>query len=391
MHKFKFSAEELEQYFLDIMAGRRRNRIDRVVRCVLFVASRFYRMAVQFRHWLYDKRFIRNQALGCLVVSIGNLTCGGTGKTPVVEVFARSLSARGRKVAILSRGYRRKKRSFWEKLMHAFHSGEMELPPQVVSDGKNLLMDSEHAGDEPYMLASNLPDVAVVVDKDRVKSGIHAIDEFETDVIILDDGFQYLRLKPHINIVLVDSTAPFGNGHVLPRGILREPIKNIRRADYIFLTKSDGSHKNQHLKRFLRRHTRRAEIIECCHRPRHLVKLFTERENVELEFLKGKKVAALSAIARPESFEEFLEQLGAVLVARDHFADHHRYSQQEIIDFINTAKSHGAEMIVTTEKDAVRIPHIERCDVPIYYLRIQIDILSGKESFDQCISRICFM
>lgn len=275
--------------------------------------------------------------------------------------------------------------------MHAFHSGEMELPPQVVSDGKNLLMDSEHAGDEPYMLASNLPDVAVVVDKDRVKSGIHAIDEFETDVIILDDGFQYLRLKPHINIVLVDSTAPFGNGHVLPRGILREPIKNIRRADYIFLTKSDGSHKNQHLKRFLRRHTRRAEIIECCHRPRHLVKLFTERENVELEFLKGKKVAALSAIARPESFEEFLEQLGAVLVARDHFADHHRYSQQEIIDFINTAKSHGAEMIVTTEKDAVRIPHIERCDVPIYYLRIQIDILSGKESFDQCISRICFM
>ena len=391
MHKFKLSAEELEQYFLDLMAGRRRKWYDRVITCLLFVASRFYRMAVQFRHWLYDKRVIRNQALGCLVVSIGNLSCGGTGKTPVVEVFARSLSQKGRKVAILSRGYRRKKRTFWEKLVHAFNSGEMEFPPQVVSDGNDLLMDSEHAGDEPYMLASNLPDVAVVVDKNRVKSGIHAIDEFETDVIILDDGFQYLRLKPHINIVLVDSTAPFGNGHVLPRGILREPIKNIRRADYIFLTKSDGSHKNQHLKRFLRRHTRRAEIIECCHRPRHLVKLFTERESVDLEFLKGKKVAALSAIARPESFEEFLEQLGAELVTKDHFADHHRYSQQEIIDFINTAKSSGAEMIVTTEKDAVRIPHIERCDVPIYYLRIQIDILSGKESFDQCISRICFM
>lgn len=391
MHKFKFSAEGFEQYFLDLMAGKRRNWFDRAVVCLLFVASRFYRMAVQFRHWLYDKRVIRNQALGCLVVSIGNLSCGGTGKTPVVEVFARSLSAKGRKVAILSRGYRRKKRSFWEKLAHAFHSGEMELPPQVVSDGRNLLMDSEHAGDEPYMLASNLPDVAVVVDKDRVKSGIHAIDEFETDVIILDDGFQYLRLKPHINIVLVDSTDPFGNGHVLPRGILREPIKNIRRADYIFLTKSDGTHKNQHLKRFLRRHTRRAEIIECCHRPRHLVKLFTDRECEDLEFLKGKKVAALSAIARPESFEDFLEQLGAELVVKDHFADHHRYTRQEIIDFVNTAKNSGAEIIVTTEKDAVRIPHIERCDVPIYYLRIQIDILSGKESFDQCISRICFM
>ncbi|MBR7156561.1 MAG: tetraacyldisaccharide 4'-kinase, partial [Lentisphaeria bacterium] len=381
MHKFKFTAEELEQYFLDLMAGRRRRWYDRVIICLLFVASRFYRMAVQFRHWLYDKRFIRNQALGCLVVSIGNLSCGGTGKTPVVEVFARSLSQKGRKVAILSRGYRRKKRTFREKLAHAFNSGEMELPPQVVSDGSNLLMDSEHAGDEPYMLASNLPDVAVVVDKNRVKSGIHAIDEFETDVIILDDGFQYLKLKPHINIVLVDSTDPFGNGHVLPRGILREPIKNIRRADYIFLTKSDGSHKNSHLKRFLRRHTRRAEIIECCHKPQHLVKLFSNREEKPLSFLDGKKVAALSAIARPESFEGFLEQLGAELVAKDHFADHHRYTQQEIIDFINTAKASGAEMVVTTEKDAVRIPHIERCDVPIYYLRIQIDILSGKESF----------
>ena len=391
MHKFKLSAEELEQYFLDLMAGRRKRWYDRVITCLLFAASRVYRMVVQFRIWLYDKRVIRNQALGCLVVSIGNLSCGGTGKTPVVEVFARSLSAKGRKVAILSRGYRRKKRSFWEKLYHAFHSGEMELPPQVVSDGENLLMDSEHAGDEPFMLASNLHDVAVIVDKDRVKSGIHAIDEFQTDIIILDDGFQYLKLKPHINIVLVDSTDPFGNGHVLPRGILREPIKNIRRADYIFLTKSDGSNKLRHLKRFLCLRAADDFAAECCHRPQYLVKLFTGREREELTFLNGRKVAALSAIARPESFENFLEQLGAELVAKDHFADHHRYTRQEIIDFVNAAKAAGAEMVVTTEKDAVRIPHLERCDVPIYYLRIQIDILSGKESFDQCISRICFM
>ena len=121
------------------------------------------------------------------------------------------------------------------------------------------------------------------------------------------------------------------------------------------------------------------------------MKLFTDREREELSFLNGRKVAALSAIARPESFENFLEQLGAKLVTKDHFADHHRYSRQEIIDFVNAAKAAGAEMVVTTEKDAVRIPHLERCDVPIYYLRIQIDILSGKESFDQCISRICFM
>ena len=168
MHKFKLSAEELEQYFLDLMAGKRRRWFDRMITCLLFVASRFYRMAVQFRHWLYDKRFIRNQALGCLVVSIGNLSCGGTGKTPVVEVFARSLAAQGRRVAILSRGYRRKKQTLKDKLCHIFRHGEMELPPQVVSDGSKVLMDSEHAGDEPFMLASNLPNVAVVVDKNRV-------------------------------------------------------------------------------------------------------------------------------------------------------------------------------------------------------------------------------
>ena len=372
------------------MAGRRKSLPDQIMVALLFIASRFYRMGIQFRNWMYDKRIIRNHALGCLVVSIGNLTCGGTGKTPVVEVFARTLSAKGRRVAILSRGYRSKKRSIWFRLSHLFTEQEIELPPKVVSDGQNLLLNSEFAGDEPYMLASNLKNVAVLVDKDRVKSGVYTINNFETDVIILDDGFQYLMLKPHINIVLVDSTDPFGNGHVLPRGILREPIKNIRRADYIFLTKSDGSHKLEHLKNFLRRHTRRAEIIECCHKPKHLVKLFTG-EQMPLEMLSGLKVAALSAIARPESFEGFLEQLGAQLVLRDHYADHHRYTQQEIIDFINQAKAAGAEYIVTTEKDAVRIPKLDRCDVPLIYLRIQIDILSGQENFDQCISRICFM
>ena len=392
MHsRFKFKGEDFEQYFLELMDGRRKEWYDRILIDILFVASRFYRMAIQFRIWMYDKRVIRNHALGCLVVSIGNLSCGGTGKTPVVEVFARTLSEKGRKVAILSRGYRSKKRSFLFRLMQRFRSQKIELPPKVVSDGHNLLLESDYAGAEPYMLASNLRKVAVLVDKDRVKSGLYAVEQYQSDVIILDDGFQYLMLKPHINIVLVDSTDPFGNGNTLPRGILREPIKNIRRADYIFLTKSDGSHKLRHLKNFLRRHTRRAEIIECCHKPKHLVKMFSSGEVEPLEKLKGAKVAALSAIAKPESFERFLVQLGAELVLKDHYADHHRYTQQEIIDFINQAKAAGAEFIVTTEKDGVRIPKVDRCDVPLYYLRIEIDILSGRESFDQCISRICFL
>jgi tetraacyldisaccharide 4'-kinase len=383
--------EHMEQYFLDLMAGKRKGFWDKIVTGVLFIASRFYRMAIQFRIWLYAKRIYRHRAIGCLVVSVGNLSCGGTGKTPVVEVFARTLSNQGRKVAILSRGYRSKERSVKDKWIAKFSSQKNEVPPKVVSDGKDLLLDSEYAGDEPYMLASNLKDVMVLVDRDRVKAGLYAIEEYGADTLILDDGFQYLRLKPHINIMLVDSTDPFGNHHVLPRGILREPIKNIRRADYIFLTKSNGGNHLRHLKTFLRHHNRRAEIIECCHKPCYLEKVYEKGHKEKLSFLKGKRVAALSAIACPESFENFLRGLGGEIVYGKHFADHHRYTQQEIIDYINQAKSAGAEIIVTTEKDAVRMPRLDRRDIPSYFLRVEIDILSGQESFDQSIARICFL
>lgn len=383
--------EDTQGYFLHIINRKRHIGFDMITSSVLFVCSRFYRIAIQFRIWLYEKRIIRYKTLGCLVVSVGNVTCGGTGKTPVVEVFARTLSQKGRKVAVLSRGYKSKDRSFLEKAQQIFHSKKHEVPPRVVSDGQNLLLNSSTAGDEPYMLASNLKDVIVLVDKDRVKSGKYAINEYGVDTLILDDGFQYLDLKPRLNILLVDSTFPFHNHSVLPRGLLREPIKNIRRADYIFLTKSNGSNKIRHLKNFIRRHNRKAEIVECRHKPMYLEDIYTKDKRLPLEHLKGKKIAALSGIACPESFEAFLEKTGAKIVYKHDYADHHRYSQQEIIDFINNAKKAGVEIIVTTEKDAVRIPRLDRRDIPMFFMRVEIDIISGRESFDQCITRICFI
>jgi len=385
------AGEKLEQFFLEVIREKRHDAAGTFLKAILFLASRIYQRAVMFRLWMYDNRVIRNRAIGCLVVSIGNVTCGGTGKTPVVEVFARSLSQKGRRVAVLSRGYRSRDRSLLSKLQKKFSSKKMEVPPRVVSDGQNLLLDSVRAGDEPFMLASNLKNVAVLVDKDRVKSGLYAIEEFGTDTLILDDGFQYLNLKAHINILLVDSTAPFDNHHVLPRGLLREPIRSIRRADYIFLTKSDGSHKLRHLKAFLRRQNHHAEIIECCHKPQYLEDVYQKGSRLPLEYLKGKKVASISAIANPGSFNAFLSELGSDIVEEIHYADHHRYRQQEMIDFINAAKAAGADLIMTTEKDAVRMPRLDRRDIPILFLRVQIDILSGQENFDQCISRICFI
>jgi tetraacyldisaccharide 4'-kinase len=230
--------------------------------------------------------------------------------------------------------------------------------------------------------------VCVLVDKDRVKSGRYAITRFGCDTLILDDGFQYLRLKHRVDIALVDRGNPFGNGHVLPRGILREWAKNIRRASLIFITKCDGSGAGE-LRAQLHALNPRAEILECMHRPRYVQDVFTGGRQ-DLAFLAGRKVVALSGIAAPDGFESELERQGAQLMYRQRFADHHRYSQQEIIDIINIGRGLGAEAIVTTEKDAVRFPKIDRRDIPIYFLRVDIELLSGTEDFHACISRICF-
>jgi tetraacyldisaccharide 4'-kinase len=350
--------------------------------------SHIYLVVVQLRLFLYAKGICRHHTLGCQVISVGNLTVGGTGKTPVVEIFARELQRAGRKVAILSRGYKKREPSPLSKVLDRLLFRNYRRPPRVVSDGSRLLLDSAMSGDEPYMLASNLPDVSVLVDKDRVKSGRYAINKLKCDTLVLDDGFQYLPLKHRVQIVLVDMTNPFGNGNVLPRGILREPVRNIRRADFIFITKSDGKSAGE-LKERLHALNPAAEIIECRHCPRHLVDVFSG-ERLPLKALEGRKVTALSAIAVPAGFERQLERLGADIVLRRRFMDHHRFAQQEIIDVINHSQRAGAEAILTTEKDAVRFPKLERRDVPVYFLRVEIEILSGEEDFHACIARICF-
>ncbi|HQL86755.1 MAG: tetraacyldisaccharide 4'-kinase [Lentisphaerae bacterium] len=386
--------EKTEQYAIEIINGRQRSTSDRLFRVLLFLLSRAYRNVVQLRLTLYDNFIIRRQALGCFVISVGNLTVGGTGKTPVVELLAKTLAARGRHVAILSRGYRSKPRPWFDRLRAAFAKDYNAIPPKIVSDGKQVFLDSGEAGDEPFMLARNLlaqndrTGVAVVVDKNRVKGGKYAISHLQADTLLLDDGFQYIKLQPWLNILLVDSTNPFHNHEPLPLGLLREPIKNLRRADFIFLTKSNGGNHLRHLRSFLKRHNPRAEIIECNHEPRHFQDVRSS-EQVNLDYIRGKRVAALCAIAVPESFENYLTDLGATIVYRKRFVDHHRYRAHELRDFINAANKHHAEILVTTEKDAVRLPELPAELPPFYFLRVEINILDGIEHFHRCITRIC--
>lgn len=380
--------EEAETYVLEVILGDRRGKGATVLRGTLFALSKVFALAVKTRRFLYNVRILRDSTIGVQVIAIGNLTVGGTGKTPVVEKFARELKDAGRNVAILSRGYRSKPPPLSRRLMNKMLFRHESEPPRIVSDGKSLLLNSEVAGDEPYMLASNLKDVVVLVDKDRVKAGRYAIEKFGCDTLLLDDGFQYWKLRGRRHdVVLVDCQQPFGNEHLLPRGTLREPPEHLARASTIFLTKSDG--KTAELRKRIQSLNPKAGIIECIHHPLYFEDVFTG-ERKDLDFLKGKKVGSLSGIAQPESFEQSLVKLGAQLVYAKRFADHHRFTQQEIINAINRGKKRQADFILTTQKDAVRFPKIDRRDLPIYFMRVEIKILSGADDFRDCVRRICF-
>src|SRR5579885_1308540 len=380
--RFRQWMESLQTFGLEVIFEERRDLKANLTRGLLFGSSKIFQLLVKLRRWLYNVRILRDKTLGVQVIAIGNLTVGGTGKTPVVEKFARELRDAGRNVAILSRGYRSKPLPLHVALLNKILLREDQTPPRVVSDGKSLLLDSEMAGDEPYMLASNLKDVVVLVDKDRVKSGRYAIEKFGCDTLLLDDGFQYWKLKGRrLDVVLIDRQQPFGNERLLPRGTLREPPSHLARASFIFITKSDGN--TAELRRRIAQVNPSAGIIECIHHPLYLEDVFTG-QRFGLDIIKGRKVASLSGIAQPDSFEKSLVELKADLVYSKRFADHHRFTQQEILNAINRSKKRQAEAIITTQKDAVRFPKLDRRDLPIYFMRVEIKIVAGADDFQDC-------
>ena len=378
--------ERLEKYLTKVILEKGADENQpfpmRVLLAFLKALSFLFAFVVSVRYLLYKAGILRRYPLGIQVISIGNVTAGGTGKTPVTELFARTLAAKGRKVAILSRGYRRKEASWWQRMFT-----QVIDPPLVVSDGKRVRLDSAVGGDEPYMLASNLPGVAVVVDRDRVKAGRYAIKRLGCDTIILDDGFQYQRLKHSVEVVLVDATNPFGNGNMLPRGILREPVRHLKRADIIFLTKCRGDVSETIAE--IRKYNKKAEIVKCSHSPKVLKDVWS-REEFPLSWLEGKTVCTLSGIASPKGFENSLRHLGAKVVWCERYADHHRYDSSEILYALNRTADMGSDALVTTEKDAVRFPRFETVPVKCLYLRIAIDILDGVENFKKMVDKICY-
>ncbi len=243
------------------------------------------------------------------------------------------------------------------------------------------------AGDEPYMLATNLKNVIVLAAKNRVGSGMYAVNKMGCDTPVLDDGMQFLHMKHSLEVVLIDRHAPFGNEYMLPRGTLREPPENLKRASYIFITKAspEGSSDSSSASA----NTTAPPRSSSAPTSRGTCKTPTPARRSRSIGWRANMSGALSAIAAPESFESALVKLGAKIEISRHFADHHRFSDADVINFANRCTRRDLAAIITTEKDSVRMPRFEKLEVPVYFLRVEIEILTGHESWQHLVDRIC--
>lgn len=323
---------------------------------VLLLFSFFYNFAVRIRNFLYDFRIIKAYNSGVYTVSLGNITTGGVGKTPVCAEFANYFAAKGKRVAILSRGY----------------GGLLDNKiPNIISNGEQVFYDSDMAGDEPYWLANSCCASSVITCASRVKAAKVAVSELGAEVLLLDDGFQHRKLRRNLNIVLVDAKNKFGNGLVLPAGPLREGLINIKRADKIIVV--NKSFDDQEAVCFC------AEIEKQYSKKVFLCNLLPDKayniiNNAPLE--KGARVIAFSAIGQPKGFYDFLKKDYELAVTVD-FEDHYSYSEESLRDLLNIAQEENVDKLVTTEKDAVKMKNILlkiKPDVSIYALKLKASI-----------------
>jgi len=376
----------------EIWEGEATSGAPGALAAVLRLLSCPYGAAVAVRNGLYDRGIIRKEKLPRPVISVGNITVGGTGKTPTVIYLANLLRAKGRRPAVLSRGY----------------GGRAKAPVNVVSDGNRILMDWRAAGDEPVLIAEAAPDVPVLTGPKRILTGRTAIGKFGADCLILDDAFQHQALFRDLDICLLDAARPFGNGFLLPRGPLREPPDSLRRADIILRTRSEGKEEPP---RDLPTSLGRADMLigtgaaegpdappalpsslptfRGIRRPQDLVEAGTGRIR-PLEALRGEKVCAFAGIAHPEAFERSLAELGAEVAAFRAFPDHHPYGRADAEEIRRLAAAAGAGMVLTTAKDAVRLHDIPDFRAEVSLLRIRMEIEFAGAFAELIFSRIAY-
>ena len=324
------------------------------------VLSWIYELAVRFVLWCYRLKIFSSQALSKPVISIGNITLGGVGKTPCVVWLAGFLKERQLKPAVLIRGY----------MEHG---------------------DDKGNSDEAKLLKSQFGDVPIAIGRDRVQKAKDILANNTVDCFILDDGFQHWRLKRDLDIVLIDATNPFGNGKLLPRGILRELPDSLKRAEVIVLTKTSFAKENVYaLKERLLEINPACLIAEAVHRPVNVVDV-RHNQTYEMSFLKGKRVCSLCAIGDPKSFESSLLQSGAHIIKSFAFMDHHRYSDVDIKKVCDYCRQNGITDIITTQKDAIKLNDFQKDfsnGFNLLVLKIAFELRNGKNEIQSRISHL---
>lgn len=358
----------MKSYLYKLATDKSCGLLAGIAKFLLFLLSLVYGLTV--RIFIFLNRLLAKR-LACKVISVGNITLGGTGKTVLVECIGRYLKQQGHRVAILTRGYKR-------KVTKSSPGGDFLRSPgrQVTSEGM---------GDEPYMLQQKLKDIPVIVDAHRFRAAKKALNDFTSDAVILDDGFQQWRIKKDLEIVLIDATNPFGNRNMLPRGILREPLSSLRRADILLLTKVDlASCGTTPLKEFLGRLNPKALIFESMHRPLGFYRLGQPDKLQGIDSLKNQTVTLFSGIGNPESFEGLIRKAGITVGLTFRYADHHCYSEPDLQQIFEDSRRNNIKIIVTTEKDAVRISNASFAagDSQILVLRIGL-MLKEEEKFHE--------
>jgi len=329
--------------------------IASLVKFLLFIFSIIYGLAIRC---LMKALGFNQYHADCKVISVGNITLGGTGKTPLVEYIAGYLKQQGHKVAIVTRGYKRK------TTQHTIRNTQYE-----------------NMGDEPYMLMKNLKNVPVIVDADRKRGIKKAVCDYNADTVVLDDGFQQWKIKKDLEVVAIDAVNPFGNRQMIPRGPLRQPLSSLKKADVFILTKTNIKPDVSGIENFLRHVNPRAEIIKSIHKPEGFYKFGQEMDFLNMETFRGLNVALVSGIAQPESFENLVGSLGLRIGARFRFSDHHDYSKADWEKIVNDSKNKNINAIITTQKDAVRLSFMPRAilQLPVFILRIKLEIVGDEE------------
>jgi tetraacyldisaccharide 4'-kinase len=329
-------------------------------RALLWLPARLYELAVRLRVAAYETDYLKEKRLDAAVISIGNLTFGGTGKTPMVEYVARYLKSEDHSVAILTRGYGRE--SSGMKVLNG-------PGPEAGAREKSY----REVGDEPAMLARALPEIPIIVDRDRHKAGAWAGERLGCDVLILDDGYQHLSLARDLNILLIDATDTFGGFEMAPFGRLREPLYGIKRADVVIVTRADRAFDQGQTEAIIKLHCgAKVPVMYFSSAITELKHLATGLSYDVKEFT-GWKVAVACGIANPEAFADDLLQVGISIVSERFFPDHHPFDQADVDAITRDAREAGAEAVVTTEKDAVRLEGLKYGgDVPIYAARLQL-------------------